>query len=329
MGGVDSSSRFFQSKNIFIALTYKCNAFCQKCITRYNRFRNQSMQQEDCKRLAELLIKNQFSGIINLGSGESLLYDELPNFVERLLHELPYVRFRILSNGMLFSDRLPAFFFSPRITWGITLDGFCNADLLNLQHGVDVETVKENIKSVCKAGFAGNLYLNYTLNNQNLQSLKPYIDFADMLRVPSLYVTEMKIYKGFRDLDRYRLSNEDLIFVDQMRKYAEKFPFKLIFFDTKCDWSRQRYCLKWENKISPVIDADCTVSFCSGQEDKILGSIFKPVTLKKWNSLLEKLQSNNALAEKWCSRCFSTMSPKGYFSVPLALNPYLRDRCHV
>ena len=91
MESSDCDSSFFEQKNIFIALTYKCNAFCRKCITRYNRFRNQSMQRSDCRRLAELLIANHFSGIINLGSGESLLYDELPTFVERVLSELPQV----------------------------------------------------------------------------------------------------------------------------------------------------------------------------------------------------------------------------------------------
>ena len=132
MADAERVSRFFKQRNIFIALTYKCNAFCQKCITRYNRFRNQSMQKEDCRKLADWLVANHFSGTINLGSGESLLYDELPNFVERVLCDLPQVRFRILSNGVLFSNRLPAVLFSPRIVWGITLDGFCNADLQGL-----------------------------------------------------------------------------------------------------------------------------------------------------------------------------------------------------
>ena len=98
---------FFSSKNLFIALTYQCNAFCEKCITRYNRFRNQSMTQENCHRLVDFLIENAYSGTINLGSGESLTYEYLPYFVENILKYLPNVRFRILSNGMIFSSKLP------------------------------------------------------------------------------------------------------------------------------------------------------------------------------------------------------------------------------
>ncbi len=329
MESSDCDSSFFEQKNIFIALTYKCNAFCRKCITRYNRFRNQSMQRSDCRRLAELLIANHFSGIINLGSGESLLYDELPTFVERVLSELPQVRFRILTNGMLFSSRLPAFFFSPRIIWGITLDGFCNADLQHLQQGVDVETVKHNIISVCKAGFASNLYLNYTLNKQNIRSLKAYIDFANEIGVPKIYVTEMKIFKGFKDLDRYRLSQEDKNAVISLRQYAEKMPFKVVSFDTERDLAHRKNCLQLKGRISPIIDLDCSLTFCSGQEDRFLGSIFEADTLTKWSALLKKLQADNTLAAKWCSRCFSNMEADGYFSVPLSLNPYLWERCHV
>ena len=144
--------QFFAQKNIFVVLTYKCNAFCQKCITRYNRFRNQSMSVEDSRRLANWFIDNNYSGTINMGSGESLLYEELPDFVEKILTGLPNVSFRILSNGKLFTSRLPAILFSPRVNWGITLDGFCNSDLDNLQQGIDIEVIKENIASVCSAG---------------------------------------------------------------------------------------------------------------------------------------------------------------------------------
>ena len=328
MADAERVSRFFKQRNIFIALTYKCNAFCQKCITRYNRFRNQSMQKEDCRKLADWLVANHFSGTINLGSGESLLYDELPNFVERVLCDLPQVRFRILSNGVLFSNRLPAVLFSPRIVWGITLDGFCNADLQGLQQGVDIETVKNNIASVCKAGFASNLYLNYTLNGQNARSLRPYVDFANRLGVPSLYVTEMKVYKGFTHLDKYRLSQEDRAMAVRMRQYAENMPFKVVGFDIERNRSRGRQCIQREDRVSPVIDADCMLTFCSGQEDRFLVSIFDDNTIVKWNALFEKLRSDVSCSEKWCSRCFSKLDSNGYFSVPLSLNPYLKEKSH-
>jgi len=327
MLAIESSQNFFHQKNIFVALTYKCNAFCQKCITRYNRLRGQSMRVEDSRRLAEWLAENQFSGTLVLGSGESLLYDELPNFVERVLTGSPQSKFRILSNGMAFSSRLPAILFSPRVNWGITLDGFCNEDLKDLQRGVDIEVVKNNIKSVCSAGFADHLYLNYTLNKQNLGSLKAYVDFANSQGVSELYVTELKIFRGFTGLDRYRLSPEDKQSAILIRKYAETLPFKVVRFDSERDVSLPRRCFKRKVGIGPVIDADCQLSFCSGQEDKFLGNVFNPDTLVKWNALFEKLRSEECLSEKWCSRCFSKIDANGYFSVPLSLNPYLQERC--
>ena len=44
----------------------------------------------------------------------------------------------------------------------------------------------------------------------------------------------------------------------------------------------------------------------------------------KWNSLYEKLKSNENAAENWCEKCSSLKDESDYFSVPLSLNPYLR-----
>lgn len=314
---------FFSSKNLFIALTYQCNAFCEKCITRYNRFRNQSMTQENCHRLVKFLIENNYSGTINLGSGESLTYKFLPYFVEALLRNLPDIKFRILSNGMLLSSKLQTFFFSPRITWGITFDGFDNSELVDLQKGVDVETVKSNIESVCNAGFSRNLYLNYTMNNRNIKSLKAYIDFANEMNIPRLFTTEMKIYEGFKHLDKYRLSERDIENIKELNNYAKSLNFESVYFD-KIETQHDRdKCFVKKGFVSPIIDMDCSVAFCYGQEDKLLGSIFNPNTIEKWNSLIENLRKDNLKAEIWCQKCFSKRNDYQYFSVPLSLNPYL------
>lgn len=325
----ENASSFFCQKNIFVVLTYRCNAFCQKCITRYNRFRDQSMSKEDCERLAKLFVENNYSGTINMGSGESLLHAELPSFVERVLIGVPDTRFRILSNGKLFSAQLPSVLFSPCVNWGITLDGFCNEDLVNLQQGVDVEHVKSNIRGVCNAGFAGNLYLNYTLNKQNIKSLKSYIDFANEMKIPDLYVTEMKVFKGFSDLDQYRLSAQDRDSVRKLREYAESLSFRTVGFDVDRDSTLPRGCFRRKINVSPIIDLDCRITFCSGQEDVFIGNVFDPDTLTKWAALFQKFASDASATEKWCSRCFAKLDKDGYFSVPPALNPYLKEKCCV
>lgn len=327
MGSTNPVTGFFAQKNIFVVLTYKCNAFCKKCITRYNRFRDQSMREDDCQRLAKWFVENHYSGTINMGSGESLLYEGLPDFVENILSGLPAVSFRILSNGKVFTPRLPAVLFSPRINWGITLDGFNNADISNLQQGINLEIVKDNIISVCNAGFADNLYVNYTLNNQNIGSLKAYIDFAKSLRIPDLYVTEMKVYRGFANLERYRLSPKSREFALQMKEYAETLSFRKIGFDVDRDKTIPKRCFQRKHCISPIIDLDCTLAFCYGQEDAFVGNIFDPSTIEKWDRMFEKFNSDELASEKWCSRCFSKIDKNGCFSVPLSLNPYLQEKC--
>ena len=286
------------------------------------------MRLEDCKKLAELFIMNHFSGTISLGTGEPLMYEGLPSFVEAVLNGLPDVRFRILSNGMKFSKSLPSIFFSSRVLWGITLDGFHNAELHSLQDGVDVDTVKDNITGVCEAGFADHLYLNYTLNNQNVGSLKEYIDFAHRMGIPNLYVTRMKIYEGFKFLDKFRLSETDKERVDILRRYAEALPFRKIAFDSESNNSRKGRCLQSKCRVSPVIDMDCALAFCSGQEDRFLGCIFDVNTIRKWDAMYERLSVHPAMAEQWCARCFANSTAEGYFSVPLSLNPYLREISH-
>lgn len=284
------------------------------------------MTKENCYRLVDFLIENNYSGTINLGSGESLTYEYLPYFIESLLIHLPELKFRILTNGMLLSSELPGYYFSPNITWGITLDGFFNSDLVNLQKGIDVEIVKKNIEGICNAGFSQNLYLNYTMNNQNIKSLKDYIDFAVQMKIPRLYTTEMKIYEGFKHLDKYRLSKEDLEIVKDLNKYANSLQFNSVYFDTVEPPQEKNKCFLKKGRLSPIIDMDCSLAFCYGQEDKFLGNIFDANTIEKWNSLAESLRENNDRAEKWCERCFSKRDDSEYFSVPLSLNPYLSSR---
>ncbi len=284
------------------------------------------MTKENCYRLIDFLIENKYSRTINLGSGEVLTYEYLSYFIESLLTNLPDIKFRILTNGMLLSADLPRYFFSPRITWGITFDGFYNTDLINLQKGVDVEIVKNNIQSICNAGFSKNLYLNYTMNNQNINSLKDYIDFANQMKIQSLYTTEMKIYEGFKHLDKYRLSKADLMMIKELNSYANSLQFQSVYFDTVETPSKKEKCFLRRGGVSPIIDMDCSLAFCYGQEDKLLGNIFEPETIERWNTLVENLNSNNTSAKKWCERCFSKRIDTNYFSVPLSLNPYLHDR---
>ena len=75
---------FFSCKNLFITLTYSCNAFCEKCLTRYHKFKNQSMGLETLNKIIDLIIKNNYKGVINIGSGEALTYEYIDYFIKKL-----------------------------------------------------------------------------------------------------------------------------------------------------------------------------------------------------------------------------------------------------
>jgi hypothetical protein len=224
---------------------------------------------------------------------------------------------------MLVSSDLPEIFFSPNITLGLTLDGFYNKDLIDLQKGVDLEIVKKNIESVCKAGNAQRCYLNYTLNNQNVNSLKEFIDFAAKNSIPEIYTTEMKIYEKFKHLDKFRLTEENKDLVANLEQYAKSLNFKTVSFDTVKPAHTRDKCFRNKGGVSPIIDLDGSVAFCYGQEDKFVGNIFDEKTIIKWALLKESLIHNDAQAETWCERCYSKKNHDEYISVPLALNPYL------
>lgn len=284
------------------------------------------MTKENCHRLVQLLINYNYSGTINLGSGESLTYEFLPYFVENLLNNLPDLKFRILTNGLFFTSKLQDFFFSPRITWGITFDGFDNSELVNLQTGIDINIVKNNIKQICNAGFSQNLYLNYTMNTQNIKSLKEYINFASKLNIPRLFTTEMKIYEGFKHLDKYRLTDNDIEVIKELKKYADTLNFKTVYFDKAESHKERTKCFLKQGNVSPIIDMDCSLAFCYGQEDKILGNIFDETTFDKWDNLIQNLKEDEVKADKWCKKCSSHSNNKKYFSVQKKINPYLKER---
>ncbi|MDR1148568.1 MAG: radical SAM protein [Spirochaetaceae bacterium] len=304
---------FYSSRNVFIAFTYVCNAFCKKCITRYHRFKNMRMTKAIIDFVISELIINQYTGVINLGSGEPLTNNDLSYFLEKLLKNNSKIKFRILTNGMLLNDKLPEFFFSNRVIWGITLDGFENYDLTNLQKGVDLNIVKQNIESICGKYGAERLYLNYTLNGQNFSSLKNFIDFSNLNKVKNIYVTNMKIFNGFRKyLDSYKFNQEkNGLQLNELEKYAKSLDFDKVSFGTNFFKNKYSECYN-KNKVNQIIDIEGSVSFCYGQEDKIVGNIQDPDIYEKWYKLLLTLQNKK---NNWCSNCCTNANSDGYFSV--------------
>ena len=316
------SEVFFSSKSMFITLTNVCNAFCKKCITRYSKNRNSFIPDNIYNHIKQLLIEHNYGGCINCGTGETLICEKLPDFLLSIL-EKTNSNFRILSNGLKLSSDLPDFYFDKRITWGITLDGFFNKELENLQTGIDIEIVKKNIVENCKKGRNENLYLNYTLHNGNFASLKSYIDFAFQNNIPDLYCTELKIYKGFEELDKYRLSKEQRNELEVLENYAKGLNFRRVYFGTAKSKKVSDKCYLNKN-IAPIIDLDGSVSFCYGQEDKIVGNIMDDNIFEKWNKVKRILMNNQE--NNWCRNCSSRISSNQYIVASNRLYPYMNKK---
>jgi len=75
----------FKNKNIYIALTYKCNAECQKCLTRHHINRESEMSPRMIDVICAKLSDANYQGMVSVGSGEPILYPYLEHFIEEIL----------------------------------------------------------------------------------------------------------------------------------------------------------------------------------------------------------------------------------------------------
>lgn len=314
----------FKNKNIYIALTYKCNAKCQKCLTRYHINRGSEMSPKMIDVIYTRLCESNYQGMVSVGSGEPILYPYLEYFIEKILSLNDNVHLRLLTNGQAFTTDLPVVCYNRRCKWGVTMDGFVQTDLIGLQEHVSIETVKKNIISVVETYGSDCLYLNFTLNNRNYRSLIDYCKFALSLNIPEIYVTELKIYEGYNStLNKYRLCRNNEVY--ETLRYAKQLLSdngisSPSFNIDSLPWKNQCY---FANRANPVIDVDGTVTFCGGHEDLYVGNIQDPDIEKKWIMFAEQLISDNVL---WCEHCHDRILPNGLYSLPKTIKqPSLHD----
>lgn len=304
----------FKNKNIYIALTYNCNAKCQKCLTRRHINLGFELSQQLIDVICSKLSAANYQGMISVGSGEPILYPYLEYFIEKMLSINDKVHLRLLTNGQAFTTALPTNCFNKRCKWGVTMDGFVQTDLIGLQEGISIETVKQNITSVVKKYGSNCVYLNFTLNNQNYISLIDYCRFASSLNISEIYVTELKIYEGYDAvLNKYRLCRNKSVY-KTLREAISVLSDKGISASSfDIDALPQKNQCYLSNRASPIIDVDGSVTFCSGHEDVYIGNIQDPNIEDKWHAFAEQLISKNAA---WCEYCHDRMLSNGLYNLP-------------
>lgn len=304
----------FNNKNIFIALTYKCNAFCKKCMTRFHENNKIEISEEILQKFYTLLKKNQYKGTISIGTGEPLLYDGIVKFVSNVLNVNDIIRLRLLTNGMLLSVENNPILFNNRCIWGVTFDAFNQATLQGVQKGVDIEKVKSNVRNVAMKYGGSRIYLNFTVYQSNIEEILPFCMFAVENGINQIYLTELKVFNGYEDiLKPYVLKKDDYFYNEilNVKKYLDKkgISTKGINFDKteyKCE------CFK-HNIASPIIDVNGSVSFCSGREDIYVGNITDYNIEKKWSSFMNKVASTQG---KWCYKCYDRSLENGIYRLP-------------
>lgn len=304
----------FNNKNLFIALTYRCNAFCKKCMTRYHINKDIEMSKETIDRIFSLTDKNMYEGYISVGTGEPLLYDNFNYFVNGMLNINSKIKLRLLTNGMLLSCDNKKAIFNDRITWGVTMDGMKQETLTFLQKGVDIEKVKSNVSKVAKKYGGDKLYLNFTVTNANINEILSFFKFAVENDIYEIYLTELKIFSGYEnDLMKYKVNHDE--YFDEKIEEARRYLTNRGISTHGINIDKKTYrCKCYErNLASPMIDVDGSVSFCAGREDVIVGNIMDENIEQKWLDFLGSVKSNDNL---WCTKCYDIQRKDGIYNLP-------------
>ena len=284
-------------KNLFFTLTFNCNAFCEKCMTRKHINRNLKASNELIDYFVNALKKHNYKGIVSLGSGESLTSPQLISFAKKILSINDTVKLRILTNGVLFdSDKMDPLLKDKRIIWGVTLDGFYQDDLANLQYGVDIELVKANVEKWCKSNGPNEIYVNYTLNSQNIKNVYTFIEWALETGIKDIYITELKVYKPFYEKLNWAALDYTDVYTKGIIERIKKDERVSSSFKHK-DKIRSKCWTKDANM--PIIDIDGTFTFCSGREDFVVGNILDSDAEEKWKLFCSKISKCNG----WCAEC--------------------------
>lgn len=304
----------FTSKNIFIALTYNCNAFCKKCMTRYHKNKSIQMDMKTLNTIINLLNVNSYKGVISVGTGEPLLYSNIEYFISNILNINDSIKLRLLTNGMLLTPDLTDDYFNPRCVWGVTMDGFYNTTVQSVQKGVNIETVKNNVREVAKKHGGSAIYLNFTVYNHNVDEIIPFCEFAIRNNITDIYLTELKVFNGFETgLQEFSLVHDEHL-MSVLQKAKTMLDYNNI--STKGISIDKTYhrdnCFK-QKLASPIIDVDGSVSFCSGREDVYIGNIMEENILSKWASVYNSLLKSS---DAWCSLCFDKKLPNGSYRLP-------------
>jgi len=278
------------SKQIFLTLTTKCNVRCKKCYLP----KDKEMSLEVLERTLSIL-KN-FKDQLFIGSGENLIYPYLDHFLTWLNKPTTLSNALILTNGLLLKkDR--EILFGPKVKWGVTLDGFQQEEITSIQPNFNLETVKQNIKSIKKHYPHQKFYLNYTLTSKNADSLPRFIQFAGECEISEVYVTQLRVFEGtdialladfVPDISSSKI--QDLL--NEARQLSSQFGISLTLPQAKLHYRCQQ---------KPIITVEGEVAYCLGRETSYIGTVWDNDIWENWTNLNKEIMNYDS--HKWCAYC--------------------------
>ncbi len=307
----------WQCKSIFLNLTNFCNVRCKKCISLKVIRKRGELSKEILIKILNLFESHHFCGLIRCGVGENLIYSHLDYLMGQLFDVKKKFRFDILTNGLAFPLDKEFYYTNPSVRWGVTLDGMTQDDIKGLQSGLDVELVKKKLFQIKKRYPTCNMYLNYTLHNNNLNHLIDFIKMGIDLNVNQIFVTPLKVFENHYTefLSKYipnlSLSSTISLF-SEVKKIANQYCLKL---NLPGNTPAPIPCALSGN-YSPIIDIDGMVSFCSGRENVKIGNITNSAIDSIWSKVKEKTVIKSQLSN-FCKNCLNINNfNKHILSVP-------------
>lgn len=192
-------------EDVNLAYDVTCNLSCPSCRTSKQaadaatRDRYSALQER-----AILPMLREAKSVFITGSGDPFASKNFRQLMERLTpDDYPDLRFRIMTNAMLFTPRewekFPALHARVQ-SLQISIDGASKHTHELLRRGARWEVMEENLRfaaDLLAQGMVESLYLSFTVQVDNFHEMGAAVDLADSLGVTGLYFGKMTNWGTF------------------------------------------------------------------------------------------------------------------------------------
>ena len=227
-------------KQIEFSYDRRCNIRCIFCRDnadeeekRFNIEKAQRVEQNFDKIFSTVL---QHAEIVELNSaGELFASKQSIEILKRIIEEYPHIRFKIISNGILFSKEMIEKLNIKDKMYSVTISMHAATKKTYnklIEHG-NFDAVLENVKYLSelkKQGLLSALQLNFVVTGYNYKEMKKFVKLAKELDARAFFINY------HRQISSDKLQNELDISLPKHPKYNQliKLLHNSIFKDEHC-----------------------------------------------------------------------------------------------